>query len=76
MVIVPNLDRFEGAEKKDKEFIRKKIVAELSRLSNNLAEYKKVSEFMLYFDELPKTSTRKIKRNAVKELTGNASTGI
>ncbi len=67
-VIVPNLERFEGEEKKDKELIKKKIGAELIRLGNNLAEYKKIPDFMLYFDELPKTSTRKIKRNAVKEL--------
>lgn len=66
-VIVPNLDRFEVAEKKDKELIRKKIEVEINRLSNNLAEYKKISEFMLYFDELPKTSTRKIKRKEVLE---------
>jgi long-chain acyl-CoA synthetase len=70
-VIVPNLDRFEEAEKKDKELIRKKIGSELIRLGNNLAEYKKISDFMIYFDELPKTSTRKIKRNAVKELIGS-----
>lgn len=69
-VIVPNLERFEGADKKDKELIRKKVGSEVSRLSSNLAEYKKISDFMLYFDELPKTSTRKVKRNAVKELAG------
>ncbi|MFA5335373.1 MAG: AMP-binding protein [Candidatus Omnitrophota bacterium] len=67
-VIVPNLERFEGAAKKDKELIRKKIEAEVSRLSGNLAEYKKISGLMLYFDELPKTSTRKIKRKAVVEI--------
>ena len=67
-VIVPNLERFEGEDRKDKELIKKKIAAELIRLGNNLAEYKKIPDFMLYFDELPKTSTRKIKRNAVKEL--------
>lgn len=67
-VIVPNLERFEREEKKDKELIRKKVESELIRLGNNLAEYKKISDFMLYFDELPKTSTRKIKRNTVKEL--------
>lgn len=67
-VIVPNLDRFEELEKKDKEAIKKKIGAEISRLSDNLAEYKKISDFMLYFDELPKTSTRKIRRKSVAEM--------
>ena len=73
-VIVPNLERFEGDDKKDKELIRKKVGSEVSRLSGNLAEYKKISEFMLYFDELPKTSTRKIKRNAVKEIMQGSDT--
>lgn len=71
-VIVPNFDRFEGEEKKDRELVKKKIDEEIGRLGNNLAEYKKISDFMLYFDELPKTSTRKIKRNAVKEFIANA----
>ncbi|MFA5499851.1 MAG: AMP-binding protein, partial [Candidatus Omnitrophota bacterium] len=73
-VIVPNLERFEGAEKKDRELIRKKIDAEVGRLGGNLAEYKKISGLMLYFDELPKTSTRKIKRNAVKEIIASGVT--
>lgn len=70
-VIVPNLDRLEEAEKKNKELIRQKILSEITRLSQNLAEYKKISGFTLYFDELPKTSTRKIKRNIVRELIEN-----
>ncbi|MDD5008246.1 MAG: hypothetical protein PHC68_07560, partial [Syntrophorhabdaceae bacterium] len=58
----------------DKELIRKKIDAEVGRLGGNLAEYKKISGLMLYFDELPKTSTRKIKRNAVKEIIASGVT--
>lgn len=66
-VIVPNSDKFNEEEKQNKEIIKNKISAEINRLSENLAEYKKISEFMLYFDELPKTSTKKVKRKEVLE---------
>jgi long-chain acyl-CoA synthetase len=66
-VIVPNSDKFSEEEKQNKEIIKNKISAEINRLSENLAEYKKISEFMLYFDELPKTSTKKVKRKEVLE---------
>lgn len=72
-VIVPNLDHFDAMEKKDKGLIRKKVESEIIRLSSNLAEYKKISGFTLYFDELPKTSTRKIKRKEVERLINNAT---
>ncbi|MDD4954898.1 MAG: AMP-binding protein [Candidatus Omnitrophica bacterium] len=67
-VIVPNTDKFSEEEKKDKEKIKNKISSELNKLSENLAEYKRISDFSLYFDELPKTSTRKIKRKDVLNL--------
>jgi long-chain acyl-CoA synthetase len=67
-VVVPNLDSFKEEERNNQDLIKSAINSEINRLSQNLAEYKKISDFMLYFDELPKTSTRKIKRNLVKEL--------
>ena len=67
-VIVPNQDSFTAEEKNNKETVRSKIKSEITRLSENLAEYKVPSDFMLYSDELPKTSTRKIKRKVVKEM--------
>lgn len=66
-VVVPNIDEFNEEEKQNKELIENKISSEINRLSENLAEYKKISEFMLYFDELPKTSTKKVKRKEVLE---------
>lgn len=66
-VIVPNSDEFPDEEKQNKELIQNKISAEINRLSGNLAEYKKIADFILYFDELPKTSTKKIKRKEVLE---------
>jgi len=66
-VIVPDEDAFTEEEKQNKEMIRNKITAEINRLSEHLASYKRISDFMLYFDELPKTSTRKVKRKEVME---------
>jgi long-chain acyl-CoA synthetase len=72
-VIVPHSDGFSEEEKQNKSAIKDKIAAEINKLSVDLAEYKKISEFMLYFDELPKTSTKKIKRKEVLEKIVMAS---
>ena len=66
-VIVPNKDAFTEEEKQNKELIKSKIDTEINKLSEHLADYKRISDFMLYFDELPKTSTRKVKRKEVME---------
>lgn len=74
-VIVPNSDEFSEEEKQNKSIIKDKIAAEINQLSSNLAEYKKISDFMLYFDELPKTSTKKVKRKEVFEKIVMLSAG-
>lgn len=74
-VIVPNSDEFSEEERQNKNIIKERIAAEINKLSGNLAEYKKISDFMLYFDELPKTSTKKIKRKEVLEKIVMISTG-
>lgn len=66
-IIVPNEEAFAEQERQNKEFIKHKISAEISKLSEHLADYKRISDFVLYFDELPKTSTRKVKRKEVME---------
>jgi len=66
-IIVPNEEAFTEQERQNKEFIKDKISAEISKLSEHLADYKRISDFVLYFDELPKTSTRKVKRKEVME---------
>lgn len=66
--VVPNLDNFDKEEKGNQELIRKRIASEISRLSENLAEYKRIMDFIIWNDELPKTSTRKIKRKILIEL--------
>lgn len=67
-VIVPNLDAFEQGERKDTQKIKDKIAKEISRLSENLADYKRIVDFEIWNDELPKTASRKIKRKVVSEM--------
>lgn len=70
-VVVPNLDQFPEEEKKDRAKIKERIGREIGRLSEDLAEYKRIADFQLYFDELPKTSTRKLKRNLIKDIASD-----
>ena len=63
-IIVPSDDL---AKKSDEE-IQKELEAEVKRLSEaNLAPYKTPTVVVLHRDELPKTSTRKVKRKDLKE---------
>ncbi|MCM8787092.1 MAG: AMP-binding protein [Candidatus Omnitrophica bacterium] len=61
-VVVPNLEQFDVDKRKNLEFIKEKISYEIERLSKDLAEYKRIMDFEISLEELPKTSTRKIKR--------------
>jgi long-chain acyl-CoA synthetase len=67
-VVVPNLDAFEQGERKDTQKIKDKISKEISRLSENLADYKRIVDFEIWEIELPKTAARKIKRKVVSEM--------
>lgn len=65
--IVPDLEQFKvdhniNPEKPDMELINKIIKAEVARLNNEMAEYKRIKTFDVQLDELEKTSTKKIKR--------------
>jgi long-chain acyl-CoA synthetase len=73
-VVVANVDHFAKEERDNKELVKKKIGEELSRLGENLAEYKKIMNFDLWYDELPKTSTRKIKRKVLLEMISKKDT--
>ncbi|MBU2102891.1 MAG: hypothetical protein KKF80_05800, partial [Candidatus Omnitrophica bacterium] len=66
-VIVPNLDAFGPDEKNNTQKIREQISSEVARLSENLAEYKRIMAFEVRLDELPKTATRKIRRKEIAE---------
>lgn len=67
-VVVPNLDMLEKDERENKEVVKKKISSEIQRLSINLAEYKRIMDFEICYEELPKTSTRKVKRKVLLEM--------
>lgn len=66
-VIVPNPDEFSEEERQNINLMKDKIAKEMNRLSGNLAGYKRIADFMLYFDELPKTASKKVKRKEVLE---------
>lgn len=70
-VVVPNLEYFDEKAGTNDKIIRDRISSEIDLLSKNLAGYKKIRDFELRNEELPKTSTRKIKRKALLESIQN-----
>jgi long-chain acyl-CoA synthetase len=66
-VVVPNPDAFFAEELKDIQKIKDKVASELSLFGENLAEYKRIVDFEIWEGELPKTASRKIKRQAIAE---------
>jgi long-chain acyl-CoA synthetase len=58
----------QGIKELSKKDVYTLIRAEIKKYSANLADYKRVKEFMIRDEEFPKTSTRKIKRYAVNEV--------
>ena len=63
-VIVPS----DELAKENDDVIQKKLEAEVKKLSEaNLAPYKTPTIVVLHREELPKTSTRKVKRKDLKE---------
>lgn len=70
-IIVPNLDRFSQDEKASVDKIKERISSEIKRLSENLADYKRIKDFEIWNEELPKTATRKIKRKVLADIVKN-----
>ena len=64
-VIVPKTDLYNG--KTDSE-VENLIKADVKALSVRLAQYKRPTNIVIRKEELPKTTTRKVKRREVKEL--------
>jgi long-chain acyl-CoA synthetase len=67
VVIVPDYEHFElGAREKgyelDQHKIRETLRREVGRVNEQLAPFKRVKDFQLRDEELPKTSTKKVKR--------------
>ena len=67
-IIVPNMELFGQENITAKEKISEKISSEISALSKNLSAHKRIMSFGLYYNELPKTASRKIVRNAVARI--------
>jgi long-chain acyl-CoA synthetase len=67
-IIVPNMEAFRQDNITAKDKISEKISQEISALSKNLSPHKRIMNFGLYYNELPKTATRKIIRNAVARI--------
>lgn len=65
-VIVPNMELFGGERPAAKDEIINKISSEIERLSKNLSSYKRIMSFDISCEDLPKTTTRKIRRNLVR----------
>ncbi len=66
-VVVPDMEYFTtvhgvNADSPDHENIRSIIDADISRVNSQVADYKRISGYDVQFEELQKTSTKKIKR--------------
>ncbi|MBQ9245849.1 AMP-binding protein [bacterium] len=66
-VVVPKNTLYET---KSDEEVENLIKADVKNLSERLAHYKRPTNVIISKQELPKTTTRKVKRNDVKELIG------
>ncbi len=64
-VVVPAESLVKKSEAIEK--VQTEIKAEIDRLSEKLATYKRPSKIFIHTDDLPKTATRKIKRSIVLE---------
>ncbi len=64
-VIVPKNELYNSYSDED---IERMIKVDVKSLSDHLAQYKRPTNIVISKDELPKTTTRKVKRREVKEL--------
>jgi long-chain acyl-CoA synthetase len=67
-IVVPNMELFGQDKITAKEAISDKISQEISKFSKRLSAHKRIMSFDLTYDELPKTVTRKIRREAVARI--------
>jgi len=72
-MIVPNIEFFGQNGITEKEKISDRISSEIAELSKNLAAHKRIMSFGLYYEELPKTVTKKIRRDAVVGIADSLS---
>ncbi|MGZ3704515.1 MAG: AMP-binding protein [Bdellovibrionota bacterium] len=65
LVVVPDRSRFVG---KNQDEIRKIVTEFAVQITRALAEYKWPQKIEVFFEELPKTSTRKVKKHELRKL--------
>ena len=66
-IVVPKEDLY---KKYSEEEIDKMVKADIKMLSTQLTQYKRPSSVIIKKEPLPRTTTRKVKRNEVKKLVG------
>lgn len=76
-LIIPKQEYFQKfAEgrgvKVDSDLIKKEMKAEIDRINKMLPEHERVASYMIWEADFPKTSTRKIKRFALRKQLGLA----
>jgi acyl-coenzyme A synthetase/AMP-(fatty) acid ligase len=67
-IIVPDMELFGQINITAKKEISDKIASEISELSKSLSAHKRIMSFGLTYDELPKTVTKKVRREAVARI--------
>lgn len=66
-IVVPDYEMLKGTD----DEIRKIIDEQIKKYGDNLADYKRIVDFEIWQEELPKTSSGKIRRKEVLEMLGN-----
>ena len=64
-VVVPKAELYNSYSDED---VERMIKLDIKSLSERLAQYKRPTNIIIQKEELPKTTTRKVKRNVLKEL--------
>jgi len=67
-VIVPDMELFGRSGIAAPDAITSAISSEIARLGKGLAPYKRIMSFGVSYEELPKTATKKIRRDAVSRM--------
>lgn len=70
-IVVPNLELFEQEKTTAKEDIAKKLSSEIASAGKELASYKRIVSFDVSYEELPKTVTKKVRRDVVSRLVSS-----
>jgi long-chain acyl-CoA synthetase len=72
LVVVPDRSRFQG---KTQDEIRRALSERATEITCTLAEYKWPQKIEVFFEELPKTSTRKVKKHELRKLLEQRAQG-